>query len=218
MKIPLSVTAIFIFIITSSAQPRTISKNRYEKVLQFAVSKTNEAYPVILKVTTHFIENGKTVRTVTELIENESLLHRRIKRTTVAGSRTTNEYQVSVGLGKVFCSEDGVFWRPSKHECSGPVSFSGPRDADSIKYSVTVKSVRGKKVKVYREYSVFAPWEWSKSKKPEFRETVSTIDSRGFFTTVVDTEGTLDPRKVMLIRAQSWITRAKIKPIVSPIK
>ena len=218
MNIALSLIAIFLFIITSGAQPRTISKDEYEKVIQFAVSKTNAAYPVIFKVTTRFIEKGKTIRTVTDLNENESRSHHRIKRTILAGGRKTNKYQVSVGFGQVFCSDDGVSWKPSTSECSAPVSIYGPRDAESSEYSVTMKSVRGKSFKVYREYSVFAPWEWSKSKKQEFRETVSTIDSRRLFTTVVDTEGTLDPRTVTLIRKQSWVTNAKIKPVVSPLK
>ena len=217
MKLTLSLIAIFLFMITSSAQSRTISKDEYEKVFEFAVAKTNEAYPVIFKVTTHFIENGKTFHTVTDLNENESLLVRRIKRTTVAGGRETNKYQVSVGSGEVFCSDDGVSWKPpSKSECWGPVSIYGTRDAERIEYSVTVKLAKGKRVKVYREYSVFAPWEWEGSKKKDFCDKVSTIDSRGFFTTVVDTEGTLGPRTVKLIRKQSWITKAKIKPLVPP--
>ena len=213
MKIALSLSAIFLFIATSSAQPRTISKDEYEKVFEFAVSKTNEAYPVVLKVTTVFIENGKTVRTVTEWNENESLLHSRIKRTTVAEGRTTNSYQVSVGFENVFCSEDGKSWKPSKYECSGPVSVYGRRESENIEYSVTARSAKGKRV--YREYSVFAPFEGSKKK--DFRERVLTIDSRGFFTTVVDTEGTLDPKTVTLVRKQSWVTKAKIEPVVPPI-
>lgn len=143
MKIALSLIAIFCFIITASAQSRTISKDEYEKVFEFAVAKTNEAYPVILKVTTHFIENGKTFHTVTDLNENESQSHQRIKSTTVAGGRTTNTYQVQVGFAKVFCSDDGVFWKPSKDECWGSVSIYGPREPESIEYSVTVKSAKG---------------------------------------------------------------------------
>jgi hypothetical protein len=193
-----------------------ISKDEYEKVFEFAVWETNKAYPVILKVTTVFIENGKIVRTVTDLNENESNLHHRITRTILAEGHKTNKYQVSAGFGKVFCSDDRVSWRPSQAECFGPVSVYGRRDAESIEYGVTVKSVRGKKVRVFREYSVFAPSEGSKKK--DFRETVSTIDSRGFFRTVVDTEGTLYPRTVTLIRKQAWLTRAKIKPVITPIK
>lgn len=215
MKTALSLVAIFFFIITSSAQSRTISKDKYEKVIEFAISKTNEDYPVILKVTTVFIENGRRVRTVTELIETESLSNRRIKKTTVAGGGTTNKYQVSVDFENVFCSDDGVSWKPLKYECSGPAIIYGSRELESINHSVTVTSQKGRKVKVYREYSVFAPAEGST--KREFRKRISTIDSRGFFLTVVDTEGTLDPKTVTLTRKQSWVTRAKIKPIVSPI-
>jgi hypothetical protein len=213
MRIPLSLSAVFLFVITASAQSRTIRKSEYEKVFEFAVSKTNEAYPVIFKVTTNFIENGKTIRRVTELRENESWLRDRIKRTDVAGGRTTNKYQIQVGFRNVFCSDDGVSWKPSESMCFGPVSFyfSHPK---GIKYSVTVKWVKGEKFKVYRGYFVLAPSEGSKKKV--FRETVSTIDSRGFFTTVVDTEGTLGPKTVTLIRKQSWVTKAKIKPVLPP--
>lgn len=214
MKIALSFIAIFLLILTSNAQSRTISKDEYEKVFQFAISKTNADYPVIFKVSTDFIENGKTVRTVTNVNENESPERERIKRTVFAVGKETNNYQVSVGFGKVFCSDDGVSWKSSEYECLGPVSFYGRREPESIEYSVTVKSVKGKKVKVYREYSVFAPSEGNGKKG--FREKISTIDSRGFFMSVVDTEGTLDPRTVTLIREQSCVTQAKIKPIVAP--
>ena len=216
MKIAPSLIAIFLFIVTSSAQSRTISNDEYEKVIEFAVSETNNAYPVIFKVTTVFIENGKRVRTVTDLNENESPSHHRIKRTTVAKGRLTNKFQVSVGFGKVFCSDDSVSWKPSKYECWGPVSIYGRRETESVEYSVTVKLAKGKKVNVYREYSVFASGGGNNRK--EFREKVSTIDSRGFFTTVVDREGRLDPRTVTLIRKQTWVTKAKIKPVVPPTK
>lgn len=216
MKFALSFSAILFFIITSSAQSQTISKDEYEKVFEFAVSRTNDDYPVIFKVVTDFIKNGKIVRTVTDSNENESPGHHRIRRTDLVAGKETNKYQVSVGFGKVYCSDDGVKWKLSKYECSGPVSLYGRREAQSVEYSVTLKLEKGKKIKVYREYSVFAP---SKANgKKDFSETVSTIDSRGFFTTVEDTEGMLDPRTVMLIRKQSWITKAKIKPVVAPIK
>lgn len=214
MKVALSLVAIFLFFINTTAQSRIVSKDEYEKIIEFAVSETNDAFPVIFTVTTKFIQNGKTIRTVTDFEENQSLLHRRIKRTIVAGGRTTNRYQVSAGIGNVFCSDDGVSWKPSKYECWGPVRVYGAREP--IKYSVTVKSIKRKKVKVYREYSIFAPFEGNKKK--EFQVRVSTIDSRGFFKTVVDCEGTLDPRTVTLIRKQSWVTKAKIKPVVAPIR
>lgn len=215
MKILLPPIALCLFISTASAQSRTISKAQYEKVFQFAVSETNEAYPVILKVTTNFIENGKIIRTVTDVDENESLVHYRIKRTIIAEGRRTNKYQVSVGVDKIFCSDDGVSWKLSRYQCFGPVSVYGRREPESVEYSVTAKWVRGKRVKVYREYSVFASPE--EHQKRDFRETVSTIDSRGFFRTVVETEGTLNPRTVTLRRKQSWVTWARIKRVVPPI-
>ena len=216
MKITLSFIAIFLFFTISNAQSRTISKEEYEKAFQFAVSETNADYPLIFKVITTFVESGKTVRTVTEVDENEASGRYRIKKTNLENGKETNKYQLTVGFGNVFCSDDGVKWTPSQYECSGPAMFYGLRDAESVEYSVTEKSVNGKKVKLYREYSVFAPLKGSKAKN--FREKLSTIDSRRFFITVEDTEGTLDPKTITLRREQSWITKAKIKPVVAPIK
>ncbi len=214
MKIVFSILAVFLFFISSSAQSRQISKGEYEKVFQFAVSETNADFPFVYEVTTEFIKNGKTVRTVTEVDERESPGHERIKRTDFADGRVTNKYQVKVGFGNVFCSDDGVAWVSTVYECSSPVMFYGIRKPKSVEYSVAEKSVDGKQVKVYREYLVFAPS--GKSKKKEFREKISTIDSRGFFIVIEDTEGTLGPKTVTLKRKQTW-TKAKIQPVVAPI-
>ena len=216
MKIVLSIVAIFLCIVSSNAQSQTISKDDYEKAIQFAVSTTNEEYPLIFTVTTISIKNGKTVRTVTEINENESPGIQRIKRTVIAGGKETNNYQVSVGYGNVFCSDNGVLWKPSKYECTDSFSLDSERDAESIQYSVTTKVLKGKQIKIYREYSIFAPSE--ESKKKDFREKVSTMDSRGFFITSEVTEGTRNPKTVTLIMKESWITNAKIKPVVAPIK
>jgi hypothetical protein len=216
MKIALSFIAVFLFIVNSNAQSQTISANEYEKIFQFAVSKTNSDYPLIFKVTTDFIKNGKIVRTNTEINENESAGYHRTKRTVLNDGKETSKYQITVGFGNVFCSDDGKSWKPSKYECSGPIAIYGRREAESTEYSVTEKSLNGKKVKVYREYSVFAPSE--ESKKKEFKEKISTIDSRGFFITILGIEGTLDPKTITLKREQSWVTQAKIKPVISPIK
>ncbi len=216
MKILFSIIAIFFLFISSSAQSQTISKEEYEKVFQFAVSETNENFPFIFEVITEFIENGKTIRTVTELNERESPGHERINRTDFADGRKTTNYQIKIGFGNVFCSDDGISWKATKYECSGPVIFYGRRESNSIEYSVAEKSLNGKQVKIYRQYSILAPVEGSKNK--EFREKISAIDSRGFFITIEDTEGTLDPKTVTLKRKQSWNTKAKIKPVVSPIK
>ena len=215
MKIVFSIIATFLFLITSNAQSRTISADEYEKTFRFAVSETNADFPFVFEVTNEFIENGKTVRTVTEVDERESLERERIKWTEFANGREMTKYQVTVGFGNVFCSDDGKSWKSSKYECSSPAIFYGRREPESIEYSVAEKSVDGKQVKIYREYSVFAPLEGSKKK--EFREKISTIDSRGFFTIIEDTEGTLDPKTVTLKRKQTW-TKVKIKPVVAPIK
>jgi len=95
------------------------------------------------------------------------------------------------------------------------VMIYGGRNAESIEYSVTEKSVDGKKVRVYRKYSVFPP-EGNKPKT--FNEKIAAIDSRGYFINVVDTEGTLEPKAIFLITEQSWLTQAKIEPVTSPIK
>lgn len=214
MKITVSFIAIFLFVVTSYAQSKTISKDEYDTAFRFAVTETNADYPVILKVRTTYLENGKTVGTVTDITENEAPGVSRNKKTEVEDGKETNQYQINAGYGKVFCSEDGVSWKPSQYECVSIRMIRGRRDTVSIEYSFTEKIVKGKKVKIYREYSVFSSSE--RNNKKEFQEKISTIDSRGFFITVVDTEGTLNPRTVSIKREQSWVTKAKIKPIVAP--
>jgi len=199
------------------AQSRPITAEEYNAVFESAGIQTNAAFPFIFTVTTDFIENGKIVSTVTEIDERESQVRERITTTTVTRGKTMRKYQVTVDTGKVYCSDDGVSWKPpSPYECSGPVSFYGRRTPESVEYSAEQKSLNGKKVKVYREYSVFA--SSTPNGKKEFRDEISTIDSRGFLINIVTTEGTLDPRTVTLIRKQSWDANTKIKSIVAPIK
>lgn len=214
MKILFSVFAIFLFFNGLSAQSKTISSDEYERVFHYAVSETNGDFPFVFEVITDFIENGKTVRTVTEVNERESQERERIKITDFANGRETTKYQVRVGFGNVFCSDDGVSWASTQYECSGPEMIYRIREPESTEYSVTEKTVEGKKVKIYREYLVFAPLEGLKKK--EFHEKISTIDSRGFFITIEGTEGTLNPKTVTLKRRQTW-TKAKFKPVVAPI-
>jgi hypothetical protein len=219
MKISFSITTIFIIFfsfITSIAQSKIISSEEYEKAFQFAVRETNADYPFVFTVITSFIENGKTVRTVTEIREAESRGHERIKKIDISNGRKTSNYQIKVGFGNVFCSDDGISWISTKYECSGPVMIYGRRDRESIEYSVNTKVVNQKDINIYREYSVFASSDGKKEKN--FRETVATIDSRGFFIDIEDKEGTIQPKKVTLIRKQSWNKKATITPIVSPIK
>ncbi|HMS40563.1 MAG TPA: hypothetical protein PKE69_10075 [Pyrinomonadaceae bacterium] len=213
MKIVFSITVILFFFGNLQAQSKTISKVDYEQAFQFAVTETNADYPLIFTVITEFIETSKIVRTVTEINENESHGHYRIRKVDITDGRETNKYQLTVGFGNVFCSDDNVFWKSSKYECFGPTALYGRRDTESVDYSVTAKTLRGKKIKIYREYTIFAP---SEGNEREFNEKISTIDSRGFFITVEDIEGTLEPKTITLIRKQSWTTKAKIKKVVAP--
>ena len=72
----------------------------------------------------------------------------------------------------------------------------------------------GDKLKVYREFVVYSAAE--ASRKKEFKETIATIDSRGFFISIVNNEGFLDPKTVTLIRKQSWNMKTKFKAVVAP--
>ncbi len=217
MKIALTFIALCFFVVSSNAQSKTIDKAEYDKARNFAVSGTNSDYPVILKVTIEYIEDGKTVRKETTINENEAPGRHRSKQTIFADGKETNKYQINAGFGNVYCSNDGVSWDPpSEYECERTRRLSGPRETESIEYSVTGKVLEGKKIKVYREYSVFAPKQGSTMKY--FSEVISTIDSRGFFITVAVTQGKLDPKTITQKTEQSWITKAKIKPVVPPIK
>jgi hypothetical protein len=89
-----------------------------------------------------------------------------------------------------------------------------PKEAESVEYSVTQKSLDGQTVKVYRKYAVYAAPE--PNGKKSFEEEIATIDSRGFFISVVDNEGTLDPKSITLIRKQTWDLKTKFKPVVAP--
>ena len=215
MKALFSIAAIFFLFIISNAQSLSISEAEYEKVMQFAVSETNADYPLIFSVNTFIFENGQMVRSITEINENESAGHYRIKRTILADGRETHQYQLTVGFGKVYCSDDGIAWKFSKYGCFNPVVTHGSRKAEKISYSVTTKLLAGEQVKVYRKYSVFAPA--AGSKKKEFCDTNASIDSRGFFRTIMEFEGTVEPVTVTLLRMQSWTTKAKIEPIIAPV-
>lgn len=215
MKPALSIILVFLFTVAYYPQSKKITSAEYDKAFRFAVSETNQDYPLIFKVTTTYFEKGKSVRTEIELNENEAAGRYRIKRTNIVNGRETNKYQITAGFGSVYCSDDGVTWTgPTRYECPRDVTLYGDREAERTEYSVTEKSVSGKKFMVYRLYSVFAPADGSKTKT--FSEKISTMDSRGFFTTVVDTEGTLGPKTITLTTEQSWTTQAKFDPVVAP--
>lgn len=222
MKILLSVVTILLLFGSLNAQLKTISKDEYDKVFQFAVSETNSDYPVILKTVVNNIVDGKTISTESSEVENEAQGRSRQKKTVFENGKETNKYQINAGFGSVYCSNDGIKWEgPTEYECrsanGGAIRIgSVRREPESSEYSVETKTVSGKKAKIYRGYLVFAPFR--EGGKKTFREEILTIDSRGFFITVERVEGKLDPKTVTLTSKQSWITKAKIKPVVAPVK
>lgn len=94
------------------------------------------------------------------------------------------------------------------------IALSRPRESERVEYSVAEKLFDVEKVKVYRKFSIFAA-STPKGKR-SFEEEVATIDSRGFFVSIVDTEGALDPEATTIIRKQSWNFKTKFKPIDAP--
>lgn len=50
----------------------------------------------------------------------------------------------------------------------------------------------------------------------EFKETIATIDSRGFFSSIINNEGTLNPKAVRLVRKQTWDFKTALKPVLAP--
>lgn len=179
MKIALSFITIFLFIVTSNAQWQPISEDEYDKAIRYAVSATNSDFPLIFTVITSFIKDGKVMRKVTEVRENQARGYYRITRTILTDGQETNKYQMTYGFGNVFCSDDKVKWTNSQYECFGPVSFYPLRETESIEYKLVEKTLDGKPVKVYRKYTVFPPGKGGG--KREFNEETATIDSRGFY-------------------------------------
>lgn len=215
MKLLLFAATIPLFVINSPAQSKATTAADYNGTFRYAVSETNAAFPFIFTVTIDQLKNGRTVSTETEIEERQAAGIERITKTLTKGGDTSGSYQISVGFGSVYCSNDGVTWKgPQKFECSGPSTLYAVRAKEKSEYSVEEKILDGDKLKVYREFVVYSAAE--ASRKKEFKETIATIDSRGFFISIVNNEGFLDPKTVTLIRKQSWNMKTKFKAVVAP--
>jgi len=200
---------------SSAAQSKPTTVADYNGTFQYAVSETNAAFPFTFTVTIETFNKGRLVFTETEIDERQAQGVERIKRTIKKGRATTVSHQTSVDFGKVYCSSNGVTWKgPQEFECSGPSMLYGQKDPEKSEYSVEDKAVNGEAVKIYREYVIYKPTKGSRKK--EFKETIATIDSRGFFVSIVNNEGTLDPKTVTLVRKQAWDMKTKFKPVVAP--
>lgn len=215
MRLFLFIAIVTFFTVNSTAQSKPTTAADYKGTFQYAVSETNAAFPFIFTVVVDEFENGKNVSSETMVDERQAAGVERITRTIFEDGKKSVSYQVNVGFGNVYCSSDGVTWQgPQKYECTGPSRLYGQRETETAEYTVEEKTVSGENVKVYREYVIYKPTEGSREK--EFKETIATIDSRGFFKSIVNNEGSLDPKMVTLIRKQTWDMKTKMKPVVAP--
>jgi hypothetical protein len=221
MKLTIPLILIAFAAATLNAQPKSTTEADYNGTFEHAVSETNGAFPFVFTVITERFESGKLVSTETDVNERQAQGVAREAKTLKKDGKVLSSYSVMVGFGNyTYCSTDGVMWTgPQKFVCPGPegpgsLRLYRPRQPDKVEYSVTEESVDGKPVKIYRKYSVFNAS--GPSGKKDFEEKVATIDSRGFFISVVNTEGTLDPKTVTLIRKQTWDFKTKFKPVVAP--
>ncbi|CAN5584401.1 hypothetical protein BH10ACI3_BH10ACI3_10040 [soil metagenome] len=221
MKVIFVLTLVLILGNIAGAQTRAIAKSDFDPVISQAVRATNAAFPFIFTVITDTYENGKIVSTETDVEERQAQGVERETKTLSRGGKNLHSYSIMVGFGNnTYCSTDAVSWRgPQQFVCPGPdasgtMRLYRPRTPETAEYSVTEKSLKGQKVKVYREYLVFAPS--GSNEKKEFREKDYTIDTRGFFISIIGNEGTLDPKVVTLTRTQTWDLKTKFKPVVAP--
>ena len=204
---------VLLFAVLVSGQAKPISEAEYKGLFSYAVSETNADFPFVFTVTTEFIENGKTVRTVVERDEREGQLRERITRTITTSNGVETQYQILTGFGNYFCSEDEKTWTASQYACFGPVMMYGRQQPLSVERTISEKTENGKTLKVLREVTILPPP--NENGKKRFSEKVSTLDERGFFVSIIGTEGTLDPQTPMLTRKQIW-TKEKFDPVSPP--
>lgn len=220
MKVILSSALVLFLSQISDAQPRAIAKSDYDSAFGYAARTTNAAFPFVFMVTTDTYENGKLVSTEKEVAERQAQGVERITKSLTKGGKTLSSHWLKVGLGNVYWRTDGKKWTgPQRFECPGPdgsgsVRLYGPRKFESVEYTVTEKPVKGQVVRIYREYSVFAPS--GATGKKSFREKLATIDALDSLVEMTDAEGILDPRTVTLTRKQTWKQKAKFAPVKAP--
>jgi hypothetical protein len=220
MKILTAFISIVLVAVVSFAQSRSISKAEHDGAIQYAVSETNSLFPFVFTVVIENYVNGKVVSVETDVAERQAQGVERERKTLQKDGTTKNSYEIMTGFGSVYCSFDGKTWKgPQQYVCPGPdqqgtIRLYRPREPEKAEYSLETKVVNGSEVKIYREYLIFAPS--TKNGRKDFRESVATIDQKGLFTTVFDTEGTLEPQIVTLTRTQTWKLNAKFDPVVAP--
>lgn len=187
----------------------------------YAVSETNAAFPFVFTVVTKNFDGGKLVSTETEVNERQAQGVERETTTLESEGKTRRSYSTMVGFGNnTYCSGDGISWRgPQEFVCPGPDGsdlflVQRPRKPESVEYSVREESMDGERIKIFRKFAIYPAT--SPNGKKSFEEEIVSLDSRGFFISVVDEEGILDPKAVTLIRKQTWDFKTKFKPVVAP--
>lgn len=221
MKLTLYLLILFATATTVVAQAKPTTAADYEGTLQYAVSETNAAFPFIFTVITKMYERGKLVSTQTDIAERQAQGIERETTSLKRGQKTLYSYSIQLGFdNQTYCSSDGKVWKgPQQYVCPGPdgsnlTMLYGARDPLKVEYSVEEKDLNGKPVKVYRKYAVYLAQ--SDKDKNDYEEEIATIDDRGFFISVVKTEGTLAPKTITLTRTQTWDFATKFKPVVAP--
>ncbi len=220
MKSILAMIVVCLCFVAGHSQ-KAISKSEFDSVFQNTVRTTNAQFPFVFTVVDDTYANGKLVSTGTEINERQAQGVERETKKIVKNGATLQSFGIMVGFGNnTYCSRDGKIWTgPQEYVCPGPedgglITISRPRVPESSEYSMTEEFLSGKKVMVYRQYSIFNSHETNGKKS--FEETVARVDSRGFFIEITDTEGTLDPPVVTFKRKQSWTLNARFAPVVAP--
>lgn len=219
MKILYPLLLIAISLTVADGQWRTISKSEYDGPFNQAEQQSFAAFPHIVTITQQRFENDKLMSTETQVLQDQGNGFQRKTQTLVSDGKTTNKYQINLGYSYIYCSDDGVKWKwgaGGEWGCWGPSMSYGARDPVISNYSVSDQMLNGEAVKVYRYNTVFVyPYRDPKNNK-EFNETVTTIDSRGFLISMVETEGTPKPRVVNLVRKLTWSIGDKFPPVELP--
>jgi hypothetical protein len=212
MKVIQTLVLLLLFVGGSHAQTRNIDWPKYWDAVDSALRKTEGAYPYIETTVIAEFENGKPTVTTTYVSEHESHQRFRTKAVIVFDKRETYRHQIALSYVDYYCSEDGIEWKVSRSGCFDLIiALPG---AETTNLSVSEAKMDGKEVKVFRRSQTLKVFHGPEINR--FRDTVITVDSGGFLLTMETAEGTIVPKTIMRTSKQSWVTQAKIEPVVAP--
>ncbi|MBK6750714.1 MAG: hypothetical protein IPG67_12100 [Acidobacteria bacterium] len=188
------IIAISWFSVFAAAQSKSISQEDYESAHRYALSETNGRFPFVHTFTSEIFENEKMIASSTHVTERQGEGLERQTFTNTENGKTTRSYQLRTGFGdNVYCSTDGKVWTgPQKYECPRSIRIYRPRTPISVEYSLTEKTVAGKKVKEYRKFEVYG----GDGKGAEFDEEIALIDADGLFISTIHTMGNVQSKQI----------------------